>query len=359
MRTGFRGTFVICWSQTEVDGLDNAAIADLDIGSVWCWRGDAIRIDGPDGLLRLDGAQGEAELRRRAAGMVRRLVGAALTRRPAAEALAFAGDASPHPMADNTFVVTDGARSFTVTLIETAGGRPPLLMFLDSMPPRDSDLYVVRHSLPRLPSADPSRAAAEVICFTPGTRIATPRGPRPVEDLVEGDRVATKDDGPQEILWIGRRHIGGARLFAMPALRPVRIGAGALALCQPERSLLVSPAHRLVVRGARARALFNTPEVLVAARDLVDGRQVRPDQTVREVDYIHLLLPRHEVLWANGVETESFHPASTRPEAIAPEDRARLFAGIPEAEADPFRYGPYARRTLSRSEAALLFGEAA
>jgi hypothetical protein len=354
MRAAFRGTFVISWSQTEVDGLDDPALSALEVGSVWSWRGDAICVDGPGGPLRLDGALGEAELRRRAAGMVRRLVGAALDRAPAAET-----DEDPLALPDNAFTVTDGAQSYTVTLIGTAPGRPPLLMFLDALPPRDTELWVVSHTLPRVAPADPGRAPEEVICFTPGTRIATPSGPRLVEDLTEGDRVATKDSGPQEILWIGRRHIGGARLFAMPSLRPVRIASGALALCQPEATLRVSPAHRLVLRGARARALFNTDEVLVSARDLIDEGQVRIDHAAREVTYIHLLLPRHEVLWANGVETESFHPAGTRLEALAPDDRVRLLAGLPGIDADPFRYGPFARRSLSRSEAAILLSQAA
>lgn len=354
MQAGFRGTFVISWSQTDVDGLDDPALSALEVGSVWSWRGDAICVDGPGGPLRLDGALGEADLRRRAAGMVRRLVGAALDHPHPGHA-----DDAEADLPENAFTVTDGARSFTVTLIGTAPGRPPLLMFLDALPPRETELWVVSHTLPRIAPADLAHAPEQVICFTPGTRIATPSGPRPVEDLAEGDRVATKDSGPQEILWIGRRRIGGARLFAMPSLRPVRIAPGALGLCQPDAALRVSPAHRLVLRGARARALFNTDEVLVAARDLIDERQVRIDHAAREVTYIHLLLPRHEVLWANGIETESFHPAGTQPEALAPEDRARLVAGLPEVDADPFRYGPFARRSLSRSEAAILLAQAA
>ena len=77
---------------------------------------------------------------------------------------------------------------------------------------------------------------------------------------------------------------------------------------------------------ARVQALFNTPEVLVAAGDLANGRTILPDATVREVTYIHLMLANHQVLWANGVETESFHPVQRlahRAERHA--DRARLF----------------------------------
>ena len=75
MKTGFRGTFVISWTQTEIDGLEAAPVAALEVGAAWSWHGDAVRVDGPSELLRLDMADGEQDLRRRAARTVRRLVG--------------------------------------------------------------------------------------------------------------------------------------------------------------------------------------------------------------------------------------------------------------------------------------------
>ena len=80
---------------------------------------------------------------------------------------------------------------------------------------------------------------------------------------------------------------------------------------------------------------------------------------MREVSYIHLLLPRHEVIWANGVQTESFHPASAAPGALAAADRARLLELDPALVHHPDRYGGFARRALSAPEAAILSHEAA
>ena len=56
MGTGFRGTFVISWSQTEVNGLDAPPQQSLEVGAAWSWRGDAVRVDGPSDLMRLDDA---------------------------------------------------------------------------------------------------------------------------------------------------------------------------------------------------------------------------------------------------------------------------------------------------------------
>ena len=354
MGTGYRGTFVISWSQTEIDGLQAAPPSSLTVGAAWSWQGEAVRVDGPTSILRLDQADGEANIRRRAARMVRRLVGAAVTHETRLDRVEV-----EHPLSDSSFVVTDGSQSYTVTMIEVGEGSRPLLMFLDELPPKGRELWIVHHNVEAARTQVPGEQASGVICFTPGTRIMTPRGNVRIEDLREGDKVQTKDSGAQEIQWIGSRRMTGARLFAMPKLRPVRIRPGAFGIGEPDEEIIVSPEHRMLVKGVVARALFNTPEVLVAARDLVNGESVIRDTQLKEVTYIHMLLPRHEVLFANGVETESFHPANTALSTIAESDRARLLERLPQAAENPHVYGSYARRNLSSSEAAILLHEVA
>ncbi|MEP1765687.1 MAG: Hint domain-containing protein [Sulfitobacter sp.] len=352
MGTGFRGTFVISWSQTEIDGLDAAPVQALSVGAAWAWRGDAVRVDGPSDVLRLDDADGAENLRKRAARMVHRLVGTALEREAGPRGADVLDDASP--LMDNSFVVTDGGKSYSVTLIEVGGGSQPLLMFLNEMPPRNCDLWIVHHTLG---NADPAQTGPRqngVICFTPGTRIRTAEGTSLIENLREGDLVQTKDNGMQPLRWIGTRRMSGARLFAMPKMRPVRIAGGALGLEQPDDDLLVSPEHRMLIKGAVAQSLFNTSEVLVTAKDLINGKTITVDMQVREVTYIHVLLEQHQVLWANGLETESFHPASAAFATLDKNDRQRLLASFPDLEYDPHTYGSYARRTLSGTEAAIL-----
>ena len=350
MKTGFKGTFVISWSQTEIDGLEVAPVQSINVGAAWSWRGDAIRVDGPSDVLRLDRANGSANLRKRAARMVHRLVGAAVDHKP----LAAHEFTDKNPLMDSSFVVTDGAQSYTITLIEVGNGSQPLLMFLDEIPPRDCDLWVVHHTLGVAGMNPMGPESGGVICFTPGTRIRTPDGLVLVEDLREGDCVQTKDNGAQEIMWKGSRRMTGARMFAMPHLRPVRIKAGALGVERPDEELLVSPSHRMLIQGKEAMALFNTLEILVAAKDLINGKTITVDVTVPEVTYIHMLLPDHQILWANGVETESFHPANATLSVLDDSDRARLLAQFPDLEYDPHTYGSYARRNLSATEAAIM-----
>ena len=111
MKTGFRGTFVISWSQTEVDGFEAAPVQSLEVGAAWSWRGDAVQVDGTAGVLRLDRADGSENLRKRAAKMVHRLVGAAMD--PVQTGL-HGADRPEASMSDSSFVVTDGGESVKV-----------------------------------------------------------------------------------------------------------------------------------------------------------------------------------------------------------------------------------------------------
>lgn len=357
MKTGSCGTFVISWSQTETDGVGCAPLDMLTVGAAWRWTGVAVRVDGPQNVLVLQEAEGAAELRRRAARMVRRLIGASLGRAQATEDEGGAG-ASLDDMGladpEQGFVVTDGLQSHAVTLIDVPDTGTRLVMFMGSLPPEGRELWVVRVAIDRTHRGAGARHAGGVICFTPDTRIATPEGAKLIQHLRPGDLVQTRDDGPQPILWTGQRRMTGARLYAMPHLRPIRFRAGAFGIDRPDGDLLVSPQHRMLIRGPHARALFNSDEVLVAAEDLLNDRSVVVDHTIREVSYIHLLLERHSILFANGMESESFHPANTAFDSIEPSQRAGLLAVLPGIDSHPESYGDYARRNLSASEAAIL-----
>lgn len=335
-KAGFRGIFVIPVVRTEIDGLRAAPAAALFAGSCWRWWGEALRIDGPGGILRLEGDLGGAELRRRAARSVARLIGDLVMAPPIG---GDRGDAIANEAGG--FTVTDGRAIYR---LEFAGGGS-LLTVVGGLPPCNTDLAVVDPG-GALPDRSPLPGAeGGAVCFTQGALVDTPDGARPVEDIRPGDRLSTRDHGAQEVLWTGARHLSGARLFAMPHLRPVRIREGAFGTTA---DLVISPEHRLLLGGPAARALFNEPEVLVEARDLIDDRMVRPALAPRGVTYIHLLTSRHEVICANGIATETFHPDRADPDLLEPDQRKAL------AEAVGGGYGGFARRCLTTPEAAIL-----
>jgi hypothetical protein len=329
-----------------------ASLDLLSVGAAWRWTGELVRVDGQTDLLLLEGAEGKAEMQKRAARMVRRLIGSAVGKaaedRPEEKAEEF------DDLPDQGFIVTDGVQSFALTIIPVPDSGARLVMMMGDVPPANRDLWVVRTSVDRARVAAGGREGGGVICFTPGTRIATPDGPKLIQTLRPGDRVLTKDDGAQEILWTGSRRMSGARLYAMPHLRPIRFRAGAFGNDRPEPDLIVSPAHRMLVKGAASQALFGVSEVLVRAEDLLNDTTITVDHALREVTYIHILLERHNIVFANGVETESFHPSNTALEMIDPGQRDVLTEVMPQVAINPEAYGDYARRNLSASEAALL-----
>ncbi|MEO6298357.1 MAG: Hint domain-containing protein [Paracoccaceae bacterium] len=349
MKTGSQGTFVISWSQTEIDGLAHAPMEILAVGATWRWTGVPVRVDGPQAVFVLDGAEGAAEVRRRAARTVRRLIGVAVGLQGASSD----DDDAPMDLPDQSFIVTDGHQTHTITVILVPDTGAMLLMLVDGMPPSDKDLWVTRTTLDQSQNSR-GRVAGGVICFTPGTRLATPNGLAVIQNLRPGDLIQTRDNGAQPVLWTGHRRMSGARLYAMPHLRPIRFRAGAMGLHRPDIDLLVSPQHRLLVRGSAAQALFNTAEVLVTAEDLINDHSIMVDYTLREVNYVHILLENHNVIWANGLETESFHPANTTLDTVEPIQRDGLLSIFPDLAQNPLAYGGYARRNLSTSEAAIL-----
>jgi serralysin len=193
-----------------------------------------------------------------------------------------------------------------------------------------------------------------VICFTPGTRLATVRGEVAVESLREGDKVFTRDNGFQTLAWAGKRNLTGRELADHPEFKPVHICKGALGNNVPERDIVVSPNHRMLITSSIADVLFGEHEVLVAAKHLISLDGI--DQIVtRSVQYIHLMFEQHEIVLADGAWTESFQPGDHSLKGIGSAQRGEIFALFPELEtvAGMGNYGA-ARRSLKKHEAAYL-----
>ncbi|MFT6024077.1 MAG: Ca2+-binding RTX toxin-like protein [Ascidiaceihabitans sp.] len=191
-------------------------------------------------------------------------------------------------------------------------------------------------------------------CFTPGTLIATASGERKVEDLNVGDRIITRDNGIQEIRWVGAREMTGAELEMATHLKPVLIRQGALGGGLPERDMMVSPNHRVLVANDKTALYFEDREVLVAAKFLtgLDGVDV---VNVSGTTYIHVMFDAHEVILSDGTWTESFQPGDQTLASIGDAQRAEILELFPElASRAGIESYAAARRSLKKHEAALL-----
>ncbi|AOZ69716.1 hypothetical protein LPB142_10630 [Rhodobacter xanthinilyticus] len=174
-----------------------------------------------------------------------------------------------------------------------------------------------------------------VPCFTPGTEILTPTGPRPIERLRVGDLVTTQGHGAQVLRWIGKRRLSAQVLRAAPELRPIVIAPGALGPGLPARALRVSPQHRMLVRSAIAERMSGTREVLVAAKQLVGLPGITVDTDCTGVVYLHLLFDRHEIVTANGAASESLYTGQQALRAFSRAQRRELLTLFPELLAAP------------------------
>lgn len=169
-----------------------------------------------------------------------------------------------------------------------------------------------------------------LICFTAGTRIDTPDDPRPVEDLRPGDLVMTLDDGPQRVRWVGRRTVTRCEMMRDPRLWPVTIATGAFGAGQPLRDMAVSRQHRILRTGWVCELHFAEPEVPVPAHKLVNGRTVQLQEPGGDVTFVHFLCDSHQIVFAEGLATETFYPSNRSLRGVEAEAQAELLLIFPE-----------------------------
>ncbi len=194
-----------------------------------------------------------------------------------------------------------------------------------------------------------------VVCFVAGTMISTPDGQVAIETLEVGDRVITRDHGMQRISWIGSTTFPGRYVANNAHLRPVVIRKDAMSKGVPDRDLRVSRQHRILVRDWRADLLFGDPDgVLVPAFSLCNDSTIVEERPDAPVTYLHMAFDRHEVVYANGLEAESFHPAERTVSGLSSPQRDELMEIFPELRAgEAFAYDA-ARKELRGRDAQVL-----
>jgi hypothetical protein len=182
-------------------------------------------------------------------------------------------------------------------------------------------------------------------CFTRGTMIETANGLRAVEALNVGDMILTADNGMQPIRWIGSRKLPAAALALNEKIRPVRIRQNALGANIPSQDLLVSPQHRILVKSRIAQKMFNTDEVLVAAKHLCQIEGIDIAEDVQGVEYFHILFDCHELVMSNGAQTESLYTGAEALKSVSQAARDEIFEIFPELQ--DRNYSPVSARYLA------------
>ncbi|WP_373050729.1 Hint domain-containing protein, partial [Thalassovita aquimarina] len=265
------------------------------------------------------------------------------------------GDSATGGAGDDLFVIDETALGGGTIRIDGGEGDEPVGDTLDfgglidwddiSYTSTDPDALAGSATLSDGTLVEFSNIEDVIICFTGGTLIQTAQGARPVEDLRPGDLILTRDHGMQPLRWTGSRSVTGTGSFA-----PIRIAPGTLG---NDRALLVSPQHRMLHKSCSATLYFNAPEVLIPAKHMIDGSSIQQIDQLK-VDYYHLMFDQHEIVFAEGVASESFHPGQMGLSALSQPSREELFALFPELRSDPNGFGDTARLCLKANEARVL-----
>ena len=194
-----------------------------------------------------------------------------------------------------TLMASDGKTYEALVLVEVVSGGVEavyLLPLANLLPGHPYRLVGIDRQI-----ATTRFAEVASVSFTRGTRITMASGAQvAIEDIRVGDRVLTRDDGPQVVRWIGETTLRAVGDFA-----PVVIRKGAL---HNANDLVLSPDHRLFVYQRQDRLGAGRNEVLVKVRHLINGETVF-QQDGGFVDYFQLLFDQHQIIYAEGIAAES------------------------------------------------------
>ena len=168
------------------------------------------------------------------------------------------------------------------------------------------------------------------VCFLKGTRIWTSDGESRVENLRINDLVVTSSGEAKPIQWVwGRRFERQPGQEWAAEVAPVRVKQSALGPNTPHRDLYLSRYHCLYLDG-----------VLIPAVDLINGSTIAGVNAIhlREIEYFHIKLDRHSVIFAEGAACETLQAVTAvNSDELEFEEYRRLYGepSLPDEPAAP------------------------
>jgi hypothetical protein len=174
----------------------------------------------------------------------------------------------------------------------------------------------------------PKPAPGPVHCLLKGTMVSTPTGYRPVQELQIGDEVHTLS-GPKAVKWIGyHKFTKEEGRDWHDSVMPIRVAAFAFDDHSPRSDLYLSPLHCV---------FFN--EALIPVKYLVNGTSIAPGapSDMSAIEYYHVDVDTHEVLYAEGALVESFFDGESQREYFSNFiEYERLYGAERESKMTPF-----------------------
>jgi hypothetical protein len=154
----------------------------------------------------------------------------------------------------------------------------------------------------RIDGENPVQAQHLIAGVMPGSLVLTLDGEMPVEHLLPGDRIVTRDTGTAVLRAIHRHEA---------VVRAVCIMAGSLGDTRPDRDVILPEDQQVLVRDWRAKALFGLRQAVVRAGALVDGEFILA-LGERPMTLFELEFETPHVLYVDGLELAGFDPVAAR-----------------------------------------------
>jgi len=168
------------------------------------------------------------------------------------------------------------------------------------------------------------------VCFLRGTRIWAPSGERKVEDLRINDLVVTSSGEAKPIQWVWARRFERQYGQKWPEeIAPIRVAPSALGPNTPHRELFLSRYHCLYL-----------DDVLIPVVDLLNKTTITRSSAehLREIEYFHIKLERHSVIYAEGAACETLQAVTAvNSDSLEFEEYKKLYGepALPEEPAAP------------------------
>jgi Hint domain-containing protein len=152
------------------------------------------------------------------------------------------------------------------------------------------------------------RECDRICCLLKGTTISTPSGYRLVQELQIGDEVHTLA-GRKTIKWLGyKKFITEEGRAWQDSVMPIRVVRFAIDDHTPHRDLYLSPEHCIFLN-----------EVLIPVMYLINETSIaqRMPPRMPEIEYYHIELDTHEVIYAEGASVDSYFDNGSNRESFS------------------------------------------
>lgn len=169
--------------------------------------------------------------------------------------------------------------------------------------------------------------------FSHGALISTAEGQVAVEDLEPGMMIDTATGTPARLRWVGAiTLVPGAPMQGREPDRLYRVIADSFGLGRPASDVTFGPAARLLDRSPEVRNTLGTEAALAPVTSMVDGEAVIEIRPVSPLRVYHLSFDAHHVIFANGIEVESYHPGPDVAYGLGDDLRAHFLSLFPHKE---------------------------